>query len=68
MTRRSRREIEHAIDGLDTGSEDPETFAEHLAGGWSYVDTDEETPDHEPDVERDGWQLWTEDPGGATDR
>lgn len=56
MTRRSRREIETAID--DLSSDNPE---DALVDGWSFIDTDGETPNREPDRVDDGFEIYTEE-------
>ena len=56
MTRRSRRELEHALDDL---SDDAAERAA-LAGPFRVSLGDEESPDRAPDVEADGAAIYFE--------
>jgi len=55
MTRKSRREIESAVEDMDS---DGDTLT--LSGGWDFIDDEEEAPDRELDlVTADGWTVYT---------
>jgi hypothetical protein len=54
MTRKSRREIEAAVDDIDT---DGKHF---LADGWTIISS-EEAPDREPDRVIDGVAFYIEE-------
>lgn len=57
MTRRSRRELEHLLDSIDSvapGSLD-------LSRGWTVAYADDETPDREPSIAGDGYEIYATD-------
>ena len=60
MTRKSPRELASALEDLtdDTGDGRPD-----LSDGWDFIDTDDETPDREPDHVEDGFKIYTRDEG-----
>lgn len=56
MTRKSRRELEHAVETLGSDAAD----VVDLASGWSVAYGDEEPPEREPAVAGAGYEIYAD--------
>lgn len=57
MTRKSRRELEHALETLDELGLDTTDIVD-LAGGWSVAFGDEEPPERDPVAGGAGYEIY----------